>query len=331
MTRVVFALLVASSVSATEITLDLQAAYYVPNREGYEREAFAEPDYSPIGGNDAPDARRELGSTWGGAQGKASLSVAERFPFLVGDGPLFSGNRVEPSFAFELSPVSATGIGALTFQPIAFLELGTGAALGTGWNAGAFIGLGVNPEGNDAASEGTPFGGAVWRTWFSLNFRFDLAAVVPGEWNHVVFLAGSGIEYRACTGASDGEAWVWETEDDNFNGAVARLAGALGYRPPSMLDFIGITAESSEWLGAVRSYSPMDADGGWGSDFRSWRLGPLAVFSLGEKDSFRVTAQFARERDWSDATTRRRDFRTRDYEAAYWSFERLAISYAHRF
>jgi hypothetical protein len=96
------------------------------------------------------------------------------------------------------------------------------------------------------------------------------------------------------------------------------------------VNFAGLMAESEEWLGPVRDYGTM-ASRSWGSDFRTWQIGSLTNLSLGKQDSLLIILQFKQNRDWTDGTTRNRDFRTREYEGAYWFFNRLALSYTHVF
>lgn len=325
------AFLAVSAVSAAESSLNVLGAYYPSHHWGYQSSGFSAPDYSVIEGSTVVPYTRTLGSSWGGAEAKAAFSLSEKVPFFVGDGPLFSGNSIRGKFTFELSPVSVNGLGQLSFTPIAFLVFDAGAGIGTGWSVGPFRGLGLNlPAASDI--DLTNFGGAVWRVWGAGTFQFDLAAVAPGTWNHIVLLATAKVEYKAFTGASADQAWLWEADQaDNFNGAKLYGTFVLAYQMPLKLNLIGVMAESEEYLGSVRDLSPMDSAGGWGSDFRIWQVGALTNFALGKNDSLAVLAQFKLRPDWTDATTQNRYFGDRDYEGAYWYFNRVAFSYTHTF
>lgn len=335
MKRVLFSVLAAvgllAQVNAGELSMNFLAAYYIPNLAGYQASGFAPITYTPLEGQDAPGALRTLGSTWGGAEAKLAFSYSDSMPFLVGSG-LMKDNNLSGKASLELSPVSINAVGQVSLTPIAFLVFTGGAALGTGWTAGPFQGLGLNPADNNVSGiELTPFGGLVWRVWGSGTFQFDLAALMPGEWNHVVVQAVGKVEYKAYTGAADGKAWLYEADGgENFNGAKFYGTYILGYQMPLMVNFLGFMAESEEWIGDVRDYSTM-ASGGWGSDFRFWQLGSLTNFQLGKNDSLLVLVQFKMARDYTDATTRNRSFETREYEAPYWYFNRIALSYTHKF
>ncbi len=317
---------------APELTANVLGAYYIPHFGGYQQNGFASPRYEQLDGREAPGALRSLGSTWGGAEAKASLSLARKLPFMVGEGPFLSGNSLSGKASVELSPVSFNVLGQASLTPIAFLVFETGLGLGTGWTAGPFRGLGINPEGNTASDiDLTPFGGAVWRIWGAGTFQFDLAALLPGEWNHVILAATAKVEYKAFSGAGEKSAWLWEADSaENFNGAKYLGTYIAGYQMPLKVNFAGLMVESEEWLPPVRDYGTM-ASRSWGSDFRIWQIGSLANLTLGKQDSLLIILQFKQNRDWTDGTTRNRDFRTREYEGAYWFFNRLALSYTHVF
>jgi len=315
----------ASLLSAAETALNVMAVYSPPHHAGYGASGFAFPKFSLLEGG---AGERDLGSEWGSPAVKVSLSLAERVPFLVGDGPLLSGNNVRGKFSLEASPVSASAIAQLSLSPVAFLVFDAGASAGTGWNLGPFRGLSLNKA---SGLEPIPLAGAVWSVWGAGTFQFDLAALLPGKWNHVVALASGKVQYAANTGAGDGVAWDWENErDDYFNGARFNGNYVLAYQMPLPLNLVGVMAESEEWLGANRTRSTMSS-GGWGSDFRLWHFNVLANLSLGKKNSLTAIGQFRRVQDWTDATTRLAYFGDREYEGAIWHFRRLILSYTHAF
>jgi hypothetical protein len=308
----------------TKTSINAVGAYYPANLAGYGSTGFAPPDYSTVPGG---AGQRDLGSSWGGAEAKASISRSWTIPALRGEGALMSGNNLALDATGEISPVSLNAVFSATLTPIAFLQFYAGAGIGTGWSLG-FRGLALNPADDNQEFEDKPFGGAVWRAWCGGTFQFDFAALVPGEWNHVVILASPSVEYKAYTGAGADQAWLWEADSGmNFNGLKFKASYFLGYQMPIMVNTIGFLAETEEWLDPVRNRATMASAGGWGSDFLSLNFGPLANLSLGEGSSLAVLVQFKTARDWSDATTRNRYFENRDYEGGYLYFNRIAFSY----
>ncbi len=311
-----------------DTAINVQGAYYIPNQGAVGSSGFAVPDYSdPLGGG---AGERSVGSTWGGAEAKAALSFSKSFPFLRGEGPLFSGNSIRPKLSLELSPVSFNVVGQVSVSPIAILAFDAGAAAGTGWSGLGFTGLALNPSSSSEALVDRSLNGLVWRVWGSGTFQFDIAAIAPGDWNHVVTLATASVEYKAYTGASSGEAWLWEADSgDNFNGFKFYGTYVLAYQMPIMLDTVGVMVETSEWIGDVRDISPM-ASGGWGSDFTTIQIAALGNLSLSKQDSLAILVQFKRAIDWTDGTTLYRSFQERVYDDPYWYFNRIAFSYTHK-
>lgn len=110
------------------------------------------------------------------------------------------GNNVNFSCALEISPVTFASQFGISFTPIAFLNFSTSAKVGTGWEF-----IGIQGHGNYISSE-TGF-----MPYASLNnlyyeyklsglFQFDLAAIVPGDWNHVVTMATYDFIYKGVEG-----------------------------------------------------------------------------------------------------------------------------------
>ncbi|MBN2510620.1 MAG: hypothetical protein JXB03_10090 [Spirochaetales bacterium] len=317
-----------------ETTVQVLGAYYVPNHEGYQDSGFAGPDFSVIprdeaaaGVDPALDPGRSIGSGWGSAEAKGIIERKLTWPLSLGTGVLTKGGSIGFRCSGELSPVSVNGVAQFTVAPFAFLSFSTGLSAGTGWTL-VFNGLGRNIPGPDreaAASE--PFSGLVARCWQSATLQFDLAAVYPGEWNHVVAAATGRVEYKGYTLAGKHDAWQYEADSGrNFNGFKFLGSYFLGYRMPLVLDTLGFLVETNEWIDYNRSRSSMDS-GGWGSDLVNITLGPVFNFTLPSSDSLAVLIQFKNGVDYSDETTGYRYFAYRHADGTYWKFHRIALRY----
>ena len=71
-------------------------------------------------------------------------------------------------------------------------------------------------------------------------------------------------------------------------------------------------------------------EGGWGSDFMKVNIAPVAVVELKEGHKLTIQFQFARERDYTDATVGNESFLNRSVDSenpSYWYFRRIAFSY----
>ena len=324
--------------TAGVLSLNLQGAYSLGNQEGWGLSgdgAFAPISYSVIdttsANHRAEDPGRSLGTTWGGAEAKAVVSYSLKYPFLTGDGALFKTNSVEYKFSGEISPVSVNALASVTLTPIALLKLSAGAGAGTGWYAG-FNGLGRNLPGHtyDAPLK-EPVSGIVYRMWMSATIQFDVGAVVPGKWNHIVVAAVPKLEYKGFTVVDNSTAWQWEADDgENFNGFKFYGTYVLGYQLPFAVNTVAFLLDTEQYVGHTASLSTM-ASGGWGSDFIKMNFGPLVSITLSNNSDLTVLFQLKNGRRYTDATIENRYFEYRKYESWYISLYRLALSYTIKF
>jgi len=314
-------------------TFSVEGAYYLPDNKGYgvSDGGFAPITYSPEplpGSFVAPtsfDQGRDLGSTWGPAEIQFLLTHRIRVPFLVGSGALTSGNNLTLSFTGALTPVSTRLEARVNLTPIAFLDVFAGAMIGTGWDIGLFNGMGlIEDTGND---ESASFQGVVTESWIGGTFQFDLAALAPGDWTHVVTLISPKLQYAWFSGAERGDAWMWEADKgENFNGLMFYATYFLGYQMPLALDMVGLLVETEQNLGYVKD---LDAEEGtnWGSDYVQITASPVLSFTLSESSSLAVLFQFRRERLYDNTTVFANYFRNRNEVGTYWDFYRIAFSY----
>jgi hypothetical protein len=190
------------------------------------------------------------------------------------------------------------------------------------------MGLGIN---NAGVKEARNFGGVVYRAWVSGTFQFDLAALFPGGWNHVVVLASPKIQYQAFSGASADQAWVWEADSGmNYNGVKLTGSYLLGYQMPLVLDLAGFLLQTECYLGAVRERAPSDGSKAmkWGSDFNYLTFGPLFDFRIDDRSTIAILPQFKTGIKWTGASAMDKDFTARDYQEPYLYFYRLAFDYS---
>ncbi len=313
-------------------SLQIYAVYYLPDQAGYGKDGgFLPITYKVVPSEDllhhSNDPGRDLGSSWGGAKGNAVFTHTMEIPFLRGPGPLTRGNNLAFNFIGELSPVSINIGSEVKLTPIAFLNTALGFKVGTGWNFfGLFNGLGRNlpgPAYTEPLAE--PFSGAVFDVWWSATFQFDLAAVWPGEWHHIVTQLTPSIHYRGFTGAERDTAWEWEADGgQNFNSFKFIGSYVLGYQMPIALNLVAFLLETSQYIGEVSGRSIMDS-GGWGSDFVEVTFGPLANVSFNEHFGLTFLIQFQTGRDYTDASIGNRYFEYREFESIYVDFYRLGF------
>lgn len=313
-------------------SLQVFAVYYFPDQEGYGVDGgFAPISYDVVPKDEAEhrddDPGRDIGSTWGSVKANAVYAHTIKFPFLTGPGPLTKGNNLSIKLGGDLSPVSVNAMTEVKLTPVAFFNAAIGGKIGTGWNFfGLFNGLGRNLPGEkytDPLSE--PFSGAVIDIWASGTVQFDLAAVWPGEWHHVVTQLTPSIHWRGFTGAGPDTAWEYEADGgQNFNGFKFMGSYFIGYQMPIALNTIGFLLDTSQYIGEVAARSPM-SEGGWGSDFVTLTFGPLASITFSDTFSLAILAQFQNGKDYTDETIGNRYFEYREFESVYVDFYRIVF------
>ncbi len=346
MKKLLLLLLCSLSLLSAESTIEhtdlfgLQTAYYFDNNRGGDSDsALVWPSYTPIEAPDsyplinsfgAEDEGRDLGTGWGGAEFQASYEHRIKIPLLTGAGALTKGNNLLVTLKTNLAPVVAEAEFKAKLTPIAFLNFETGYTIGTGWTMG-FNGLGLNNDGTGIA-ETDPFPGVVSVLWLAGTFQFDLASVLPGEWNHVVTSVTAKFRYQNFSAADEDDPWLYKADaGENFNGYQYYGTYVLGYQMPLKINFVGFMVETQQYLGDAADMSPMSEDGGWGSDFVKTRLGPLANFALSESDSLTVLFQMRTQKRYTEETIHDAFFMTREYDSTYTKLDRIALSYTHRF
>ena len=319
---------------------ETQIAYYFDdNKGGISDSVFIWPSYTPIPVPDSyprinsfgvDDEGRELGNGWGGAELQATYEHQMKIPFLVGAGALTRGNNLLITGKTNLAPVILEAEGKIKLTPIAFLDFETGYNIGTGWTLG-FKGLGLNTDGTGEA-ETDPFPGVVQVVWLAGTFQFDLAAVMPGEWQHLITVATAKFRWQNFSAAGKDAPWLYKADQgENFNGFQYFGTYVLGYRMPLKVNFSGFMVETEQYLGDSAEISPMDSDEGWGSDFVEVRFGPLANIKFNEHNSLTVLVQLKTFKRYTEETIHNAYFMTRDYDSTYAKLERVALSYTHKF
>jgi len=236
-------------------------------------------------------------------EGKLGYTHSFRFPMLQGDSPLTEGNNLKLHLTAEVSPVSLIGITKAVLTPVAFLEFSAGARAAAGWNINLFggdiYGNGLNKYDETTGIsyiDGSAFDALIWKTWLSGTFQFDLAAVVPGDWNHVVFLTYHEINYNANTRASGKEAWYFEADDgENLNAFNYYGNIVLGYQMPIFLNMIAFMAEMNYTIHEHDSCCE-----NYGFDLMRWHFAGILNFTVTEKFSIALVTQFRTRRNYTN-------------------------------
>jgi hypothetical protein len=235
------------------------------------------------------------------------LGFIEHFyiPFMQGEGALTKDNNINLALTGEISPVSLNGIVEAVWTPIAFFQIYAGGRIGSGWNIELFgspaYGIGINKADADGKVEhtGKAFDGLLWKAQGGAVLQADLAAVVPGDWNHVVARTYHEINYRGYTAASKGESWSYEDDHghqgENCNGFNYYGNFLLGYQMPIFLNMAALLAEADLYL-----YDTPDRTK-WGDDLIRWTFALLLNFTITKKIDLAVITQFWTRRNFMES------------------------------
>jgi hypothetical protein len=242
------------------------------------------------------------------------LGFTERFtfPFLQGDSPLTENNNIGVALTAEISPISLNGIAEAAWTPIAFFQLSAGGRIGSGWNielfGGNVYGIGVNQQDAEGKAEnaGQAFDGLRWKAQTGAIFQMDLAAVFPGDWNHVVALSCHEINYKGYTRAAANESWYFENDDgENCNGFNYYGNFLIGYQMPIFLNMVAFLTEMDLYL-----YDTPNR-GKWGDDRMRWTFSNIFNFVITKQINLTIISQSRtrknyRESNWRDLYYRNR-------------------------
>jgi hypothetical protein len=255
------------------------------------------------------------------------------FPFLQGSGPLTKGNNLAIVLSADVSPIFLTGIAEVNWTPAAFFVISGGGFAGSGWNIPTAAGIGINkPVGvliagdppRDAEVDGKAFDGLHWRAWGAGTFQFDLGALIPGDWTHVVFQTRHEFRYSGYTRAGSGDAWYYQNDDgENKNGWKYYASIVLGYQMPKapVFDMVGIMAEVEKPL-----YKSTGGDL-WGESLGYWVFSALANFSIHPRFNAALAIQMRTRRNHGTSNFQDKDYYYQDFELKKEGGKRRVVFY----
>lgn len=267
-----------------------------------------------------------------GLEFRGILSYERIFKIPFGENFLVSGNTLRLGTQLELSPVSIIPKLQVSVTPVAFLRFTLGARAGSGWE---FLGIKGLAEYDDASGEYKEL--PAFQNWFyEFNFeslfQFDLAALIPGDWNHVVMMATYEIIYHGVTGLASGKPFMLQGLGEKVNGWNYYSSVLLGYQMPMVLQTVGVQAE---FMGYYDSASFDSKYRDFKGDFMSVSINPACILKFSEQDSLMILAYFSTRRGYdSEKKTvdgRKQSELDMNYSAPEWYFKRIAFRYIHKF
>ena len=224
---------------------------------------------------------------------QALVGVTQNFkvPLMQFDNPLTKDNNINFKIGAELSPISFEGKFGIVWTPIAFLEFYTESRVGSGWNIKTLYGLALN-KNNAGKSNYIPlnFSKSIYSFSFGGAFQFDLGAVIPNDWSHVVFRTDQAALYKAMSGVDSETSWLYQADSgENRNGWKYQASYLIGYKMPIFLDLIAMKIDVEKKLFA----SPKGLDNTkWGEDLFLTTFGPIINFNIKKDYNILLLAQW---------------------------------------
>ena len=270
-----------------------------------------------------------------GALSGLEFRVVPGFTYTIftpfSDNPFVSGNNLKIKTTLEVSPVSLSSTLSVSFTPVAFLIFSTGANIGSGWSFAPMNvdGMAAFDSLSNSYEALSPFSSLYSSVWFEGLFQFDLAAVLPGEWNHVALVATYKPYYEALsTGGEDGNPWLWQGSGEKVNGWQYYSNIILAYQMPLLLQTIGIQTEFHSYY-SENSFAAQYTR--WNPCFTKISINPLVNLRFAPNHNLIIQAGFSSRRSFTQASSTLDHDLLKTYEGREWYFNRLAVSYSFTF
>ena len=223
--------------------------------------------------------------------GKLSVTEVIKVPVLNFDNPFMRGNNIKFKLGAELTPVTVEGKFDVVWTPLAFLEVYGGASIGSGWTLAGWHGLALNQDVFGTTHK-VPinFKKAFYTANLGAALQFDLGAIIPTDWTHIIARVDQYFLYRGVTGVDPLTSWVFQNDDgENRNGLTYCASYVLGYQMPLPMNMIAFRLETEKTFFKV----PTGADKSiWGEDRYNVVFGPIISFKPIDQLTIMLIAQW---------------------------------------
>lgn len=246
----------------------------------------------------------------------------------LGDHFLLRDANVILRSAIEITPLSIRPMASVFFWPFPFLGFDVGGSVGSGWNMGSLHGLSVLNKETREYETLDPFSSYYFDLWAEGIFQFDLAAVIPGEWNHVVTLVNYQLLYAGLTGVKKKDVWEWQESENQADGLQYYLGVILAYQIEGFFHRIGVF---SEFWGHFDSGDYGELGDSYDGDFMKIEISPLVELKFSEKTSLILLVGFNRRRSFEEPHDDIEEEPLLHRTGSEWIFDRVAFRWSHNF
>lgn len=259
---------------------------------------------------------------------RASLKATQTIAIPFGEHPLVKGNTISFGYRLDITPVAITPKFSFSFTPVAFLVFSSGIEVGTGWNLLGIQGMAKYNSNTNNYDSLVPFKDYHFGFHLGATFQFDLAAVIPGDWNHVVFVADYVNEYFGMNNVPTGEIVKWLASGNKVNGWKYDANFVIGYQMPIMLSMIGLNANLSGYYSANffdKKYANFNGN------FMTVDINPLLQLTFNAHNSMYLLFCFSSRRSFTTRHEKSEEEPMLTFSDREWFFNRIALSYTYTF
>ncbi len=258
---------------------------------------------------------------------RTTFAASYKIPVLTGESPLFAGNNITFTGKVMLTPVSLAPTLSVTFSPAAFFDLEAGIDSGSGWNIGMLKGLRQYNPAKKTYDDITSFSAWYIQPYVKATIKFDVGALWPGDWHHIVGLASFGVGYQSLVGASQ-KIWEFQTYAGHADGMVYAQYYVIGYQMPIKLSMIAMTFDFTGHFFASDYGEFADSFCG---DFMTKEIGPMFEITLNKKNILYAGIFFLARRSFKEEHTEEEVEPSLTYSGTEWLWDYSAVRWVHYF
>lgn len=269
----------------------------------------------------------KLSGVYSKANLKATFYGEKKFPYALAETPMLKDSYFNVRGGLELTPLSIKPVVDASFCPVPFFVITAGASLGTGWNIHEWKGMAELDVESGKYENLRAFSRWYFDFWLSATLKFDLATIMPGEWNHLQFSATYKIMYQELSGYINGDLVKWQNAI-MASGSVYDAKIIVAYQMPFVIDRIGVLTEFNGHL-REKDYDVFSDSYKW--DFVNVAFSPFAEFVASEKDTLAFSAQISNRRAFTTAHTTEDEEIFLKYAGVEWIFNGIGARWVHKF
>ena len=261
------------------------------------------------------------------------IGAAYTIPVPFSSNPLFANNTVQFVGKAMITPISIHPFVGVMFTPIAVLQLGAYAQLGLDWPFAGVQSLGIYNKTTDKYDSVPVFSEMYYNFGAQATFMFDIAALFPGDWTHIITTNTYQINYIGTTADCGDDAWMFEGSGEHFNVLGWYANFLLGYQTPA-LSVLNLAGVSLDMCGVYNDDTINDDYDNWNPLFTSISISPVVVINLIKDDTLTTAFAFSSRRSFTttNAASDGTNFGLTSADSAReWFFSGVSLTWTHKF